>query len=40
MEPATPDHAEVRLTTWPTGEQELLAQVGYHGADIRWVGSA
>jgi hypothetical protein len=40
MEPSTPDHAEVRLTTWPTGEQELLAQVGYHGADIRWVASA
>jgi len=39
MEPATPDHAELRLTTWPTGEQELLAQVGYHGADIRWVAS-
>ena len=40
MEPATPEYAEVRLTTWPTGEQELLAQVGYHGADIRWVSSA
>jgi hypothetical protein len=40
MEPATPDHAELRLTTWPAGEQELLAQVGYHGADIRWVSSA
>ena len=40
MEPSTPDYAEVRLTTWPTGEQELLAQVGYHGADIRWVASA
>jgi hypothetical protein len=40
MEPATADYAELRLTTWPTGEQELLAQVGYHGADIRWVSSA
>jgi hypothetical protein len=40
MEPSTPEHAELRLTTWPTGEQELLAHVGYHGADIRWVASA
>jgi hypothetical protein len=40
MEPATADYAELRVTTWPSGEQELLAQVGYHGADIRWVASS
>ncbi len=37
MEPSTPAHAELRLTTWPGGEETLLAEVGYHGADIRWL---
>lgn len=39
MEPATRQHADLRLTTWRGGEavEELLAHVGYHGADVTWV---
>lgn len=37
MEPAGPEHADLRLTTWPGGADEILAHVGYHGADIRWL---
>ena len=36
MEPATAEFANVRLTTWPGGVDETLAEVGYHGAVIRW----
>lgn len=40
MEPANADHADLRLTTWtggsPGGVEELLAQVGYHGAEVAW----
>ncbi|MEO6125131.1 MAG: DUF2332 domain-containing protein [Ilumatobacteraceae bacterium] len=36
MEPAGA-HADLRLTTWPGGGDEVLAHVGYHGADIRWL---
>ncbi len=40
MEPATPQHADLRLNMW-TGEQEpadvVLADVGYHGAPVRWL---
>jgi hypothetical protein len=36
MEPAGGKHAELRLTSWPGGEEELLATSGFHGADIRW----
>jgi hypothetical protein len=50
MEPANAQHAALRLTTW-TGttegaggeadlDGELLAHVGYHGADLAWFGSA
>ena len=39
MEPAGP-HADLRVTTWPGGTDEALAQVGYHGADIRWLGGS
>jgi hypothetical protein len=35
MEPAG-DRAELRLTTWPGGEERLLASVGYHGRPIWW----
>lgn len=28
--------AELRLTTWPVGEEEVLALCGYHGGPIRW----
>ena len=37
MEPATPVHADLRATTWPGGEELVLAHVGYHGADVRWL---
>lgn len=37
MEPATAAHADLRLTTWPGGHEERLAEVGYHGADVRWL---
>jgi hypothetical protein len=37
MEPAG-DHAEVRLTMWPGGEDRLIAHSGFHGASVRWVG--
>jgi hypothetical protein len=35
MEPAG-DSAELRLTTWPVGREELLATAGYHGHPIWW----
>ena len=37
MEPGR-DGAEVRLTSWPGGEERLMAISGYHGPPIRWVG--
>jgi hypothetical protein len=37
MEPAG-DHADLHLTTWPRGEERLLAHSGFHGANVRWVG--
>ena len=39
MEPATREHADLRLTTWSGGDpvEELIAEVGYHGADVRWL---
>jgi hypothetical protein len=36
MEPAGGSHAELRLTSWPGGEEELLATSGFHGENIRW----
>lgn len=38
MEPAG-DQAELRLTTWPGADEELLATSGFHGAPIRWLGA-
>lgn len=35
MEPATAEHADLRLTTWPSGTEEVLAHVGYHGTGVR-----
>jgi hypothetical protein len=29
--------ADVRLTTWPGGEERLLATAGYHGQYVRWL---
>jgi hypothetical protein len=37
MEPATADHADLRATVWPGGDEHHLADVGYHGADVRWL---
>jgi len=37
MEPDSLDHATLRLTTWPDGADEKLAEVGYHGAGINWL---
>jgi hypothetical protein len=37
MEPGR-DGAEVRLTTWPGGEERLVAVSGYHGPPVRWTG--
>jgi hypothetical protein len=36
MEPAGGEHADLRLTSWPGGEEELLATSGFHGDTIRW----
>lgn len=35
MEPGG-DRAELRLTTWPHGEERVLATAGYHGHPIWW----
>jgi hypothetical protein len=37
MEPAG-ERAELRLTSWPGGDEQLLASVGYHGRPIWWGG--
>ncbi len=41
MEPANAAHADLRLTTWTGGStegvEELLAHVGYHGANVTWL---
>lgn len=36
MEPGG-DAAELRLTTWPGGREELLATSGFHGPPVRWL---
>ena len=35
MEPAG-EMADLRLRLWPGGDDEVLAEVGYHGRPIRW----
>ena len=35
MEPAG-ELADVRLTTWPGGEERLIARAGYHGRPVQW----
>jgi hypothetical protein len=32
------DQTDVTLTTWPGGEQRLLATAGYHGRPVKWLG--
>ena len=36
MEPGG-EQAELRLTTWPGGEERLVATTGFHGRDVRWL---
>jgi hypothetical protein len=36
MEPAG-RRAEVRLATWPAGEDRLIARAGYHGTPVELV---
>ena len=36
MEPAG-ETADLRLTWWPGGAEEVLATAGYHGGTIRWI---
>ena len=36
MEPAG-GHADLRLTMWPGGDEELLGTTGYHGPPVHWV---
>jgi hypothetical protein len=31
------DEADVHLTTWPGGEERLVARAGYHGVPVRWL---
>ncbi len=33
------DQAEVRLKTWPQGQDRLIAPSGFHGAAVRWLAS-
>ena len=37
MEPG-PDQADVTLTTWPGGDERVIAHAGYHGRPVRWIG--
>jgi hypothetical protein len=36
MEPGA-DQADVTLTTWPGGEEVVLAHAGYHGRPVEWL---
>lgn len=36
MEPGE-EQAEVRLKTWPGGQDRLIATAGFHGRDVRWL---
>jgi hypothetical protein len=38
FEPQTAQRAGVRLTSWPGGDDRLLATAGYHGRDVDWLG--
>lgn len=39
MEPGPMD-ADVTLTTWPGGDERVIASAGYHGRPVRWRGWA
>ena len=32
------DQTDVTLTTWPGGEERVIATAGYHGRPVRWRG--
>ena len=36
MEPGG-EQTELRLTTWPGGEERLLASAGFHGSPLNWL---
>jgi hypothetical protein len=38
MEPG-PNDADVTLTTWPGGDERVIASAGYHGRPVRWNGA-
>ena len=31
------DAAELRLTTWPGGEERVLAKAGFHDGPVEWL---
>jgi hypothetical protein len=37
MEPADLRMADLQLTVWPSGDERVLARVGYHGDPVEWV---
>ena len=37
MEPGA-DQTDVTLTTWPAGDERVIARAGYHGRPVRWLG--
>lgn len=37
VESANFDHCEIRLRTWPGGEERLLGRCHYHGAWVEWL---
>jgi hypothetical protein len=39
MEGVTLEHAEIRLRTWPGGEDRLLGRCQFHGAWVEWLGA-
>lgn len=38
MEGVNYEHCEIRLRTWPGGDDELLGRCHYHGAWVEWLG--
>ena len=37
MEPGA-DQADITLTTWPGGDERVIAHAGYHGRPVQWLG--
>jgi hypothetical protein len=37
MEPGA-DQTDVTLTTWPGGDERVIARAGYHGRPVQWIG--